>query len=971
MTYPILPASNAATGYNLTNSLRVRASASAYLNRTPATSTNRQTMGHSLWVKRGKIGVFQDLLVATNDALNVNWDQIYFAADDTLNIWGYAGTSQYRFATTQVFRDPSAWYHIYIVYDTTNATAANRVLLYVNGVQVTSFSIATTPAQNINTWFNNNCLQTISYSSNLFDGYIAEYNHTDGSAPAVTSFGSFNATTGVWQPAKYSGTYGTNGFYLPFNELNTSSYVGAFNGSTSYLSTLANGSTSYAFGTNSFTIEGWFNFSSNTTCSLIGDIFNTGNGDWALLYNASVPGLRFFYNSQTTATYITSNSFTPTVGTWYHFAVVRNGTTVTFYINGVASGSSTVSASITYVGTNLYIGAAAGITLLFPGSASNIRVVNGTAVYTSNFAPPQTLLTNISGTALLTLQNLSIVDNSSNAYTVTNNVVTTSLGYPFLGANIASDQSGNGNNWTTNNISLTAGSTYDSMTDVPTLTSATAANYAVLNPLDANTNLTITNGNLQGVSASTWYQVRATIGMNTGKWYWECILTSASPAAFFGIGTATASLANSNFVGSDAYGWSYYSPNGQKYNAGTNTSYGSSFTQNDVIGIAFDAGAGTLTFYKNNVSQGTAYTGLTGLTYFPMFSVSNSTFVANFGQQPFTYTPPTGFVALNAYNLPTGTILQGSTAMNATLQLGSAVATGATLFAQTGFTYGLAWGKDRTSSNNHQLVDTVRGTSNVIQSNTTAAETTYTAPTSTDNMVTWGWNAGSSAVTNTNGSITSTVSVNASAGFSVVTYTGTGANATVGHGLGVAPQFIFVKYRNGVIDWRAYHSSIGNTNFLVPNTNVASAASSATWNNTSPTSSVFSIGTALNVNNASANYVAYCWAAISGFSAFGSYTGNGSASGPFIYCGFQPKYILFKRTDSAESWLIKDTARNPYNSVSSDLYVDLANAEDSSWTINVTANGFQLTSTGAMNASGGTYIYAAFASNPFKNSLAF
>jgi len=736
----IIPANSPSTAYTLQKSLRFRASASANLTRTFTTPTSSTVFTWSGWVKRGLLGTTQYLFGAsttTNFGFNSS-NQLVLTLSGTT-----AAT------TSGAWTDPSGWYHVVYVQNGSSQT------IYVNSVSRATGTTA-------NTVFNTAIAhQTASANSaNYFDGYLAEVNFIDGQALTPTSFGSFSATTGVWQPAKYSGTYGTNGFYLPFS--NTAS--------------------------------------------------------------------------------------------------------------------------------------------------------------------------------------------------------TTTLGY---------DLSGNSNNWTTNNISLTTGSTYDSMTDVPTLTSATASNYAVLNPLDANTNLTITNGNLQGVSASTWYQVRATIGMNTGKWYWECVLTSASPAAFFGIGTATASLANSNFVGSDAYGWSYYSPNGQKYNAGTNTSYGSSFTQNDVIGIAFDAGAGTLTFYKNNVSQGTAYTGLTGFTYFPMFSVSNSTFVANFGQQPFTYTPPTGFVALNAYNLPTGTILQGSTAMNATLQLGSAVATGATLFAQTGFTYGLAWGKDRTSSNNHQLVDTVRGTSNVIQSNTTAAETTYTAPTSTDNMVTWGWNAGSSAVTNTNGSITSTVSVNASAGFSVVTYTGTGANATVGHGLGVAPQFIFVKYRNGVIDWRAYHSSIGNTNFLVPNTNVASAASSATWNNTSPTSSVFSIGTALNVNNASANYVAYCWAAISGFSAFGSYTGNGSASGPFIYCGFQPKYILFKRTDSAESWLIKDTARNPYNSVSSDLYVDLANAEDSSWTINVTANGFQLTSTGAMNASGGTYIYAAFASNPFKNSLAF
>jgi len=777
-----------AGGYTLSKSLRFRSSASAYLNRTIASSGNRLTWTWSAWVKRGgltasgTVGLFG---LISSDL--VNQEYIAFNGNQLVYFLRYLNTDQSSLFTTQVFRDPSACYHIVVVVDNTQATASNRLKMYVNGVQITSFSTSTYSPQNQNTLVTGSgfTVGTAGLPPYLgtpyFDGYLAEVNFIDGQALTPSSFGSFSSTTGVWQPIKYSGTYGTNGFYLPF----------------------------------------------------------------------------------------------------------------------------------------------------------------------------------------------------------TNTTSTTTLGY---------DSSGNGNNWTTNNISLTAGTTYDSMTDVPTLTSATVANYPVLNVLQPNPNGTPTysNGNLfvNCANASSFSCVPATMLIpTTGKWYAEFYLTNGSTTADVGILGINDFPPTSYVIGAGANSYAYRNT-GNKLNNSNNVSYGASYATGDTIGVALDMGAGTLTFYKNNTSQGVAFTGLTSQYYFAVDGYNYTQWSCNFGQQPFTYTPPSGFVALNAYNLPTPTILAGNKYMDATLYSGNLI--GQTITNAGAFKPDLVWVKSRSAATDNKLTDSVRGATLALVSNSTAAETTdatgvvsfnsngFTLGTSTTynntgaTYVGWQWQAGQgSTSSNTNGSITSTVSVNASAGFSVVTYTGTGANATVGHGLGVAPQFIFVKYRNGVIDWRAYHSSIGNTNFLVPNTSVASAASSATWNNTSPTSSVFSIGTALNVNNASANYVAYCWAAISGFSAFGSYTGNGSASGPFIYCGFQPKYILFKRTDSAESWLIKDTARNPYNSVSSDLYVDLANAEDSSWTINVTANGFQLTSTGSMNASGGTYIYAAFASNPFRNSLAF
>jgi hypothetical protein len=206
-----------------------------------------------------------------------------------------------------------------------------------------------------------------------------------------------------------------------------------------------------------------------------------------------------------------------------------------------------------------------------------------------------------------------------------------------------------------------------------------------------------------------------------------------------------------------------------------------------------------------------------------------------------------------------------------------------------------------------------------------------------------------------------------------VTYTGTAIAGTIGHGLGVAPQLIIVKPRTGTITtdaWNVYHVSTGNTNFLVLNATDASTAASNRWNNTSPTSSVFSIGTV--PSSVSVGYVAYCFTPIAGFSAFGSYTGNGSTDGPFVYTGFRPRWVMVKRSDSTSDWTIVDTARNTSNVVNARLFPNLNIAEETgSNVLDIVSNGFKFRiASSAVNASGGTYIYAAFAENPFKNALA-
>ncbi len=216
------------------------------------------------------------------------------------------------------------------------------------------------------------------------------------------------------------------------------------------------------------------------------------------------------------------------------------------------------------------------------------------------------------------------------------------------------------------------------------------------------------------------------------------------------------------------------------------------------------------------------------------------------------------------------------------------------------------------------------------------------------------------------------------AGFSIVKYTGTGSAATIGHGLGVAPKMIIVKGRNTAIEWLVYHTSLGATQYITLNTTGAAASAASAWNNTAPTSTVFSVLSAGSTNFSGTTYVAYCWAAIPGFSAFGSYTGNGSTDGPFIFTGFRPAFIMFKRTNDVSDWNILDTTRSPYNTSITRLFANVSNAENSSagnYDIDILSNGFKQRNTNASTASnsnlnGSTYIYMAFAESPFKNSLA-
>jgi hypothetical protein len=809
-------------GYNLTRSLRFRSSASASMTRTFGTATSDKKMTISVWVKRAALGTTQSIMCNANSSPGGNEAQFVFRNTDDLRFYTLGGGANPALITTQVFRDVSSWYHLVLSIDTTQATDTNRMKMYVNGVQVTSFSTAVYPSQNADIGFNNAYSHGIGAytpsSLQFSDAYFAEFYFIDGQGLTPSSFGSTNATTGVWQPARYTGTYGNNGFYLPF----------------------------------------------------------------------------------------TDNS-------------------------ALTSGSN---------------------------------------------------------------------------------------------AGLGKDFSGNGNYWNTNNISLTSGSTYDSMLDVPTLTSATAANFPTWNPINnlptgnpPNTT-TITNGNLQVASSAGEGSGNSTaIGTmqvpSTGKWYWEVTITNratlAASRSQIGIIRQSAYYSASLDVGyATAAGVYAYCGNGEKVASpsGSFSSYGSSWTNGDVIGVACDWDAGTLTFYKNNTSQGTAFSGLSGSDgYYPIAGYFG-TFNINFGQRPFAYTPPTGFVALNTFNLPTPTIgATASTQANKYFDVLTWTGNGSNPRSLTGLNFApdFVWAKNRSVGYTHSLYDSVRGAgaNKELVSASTGAEGgenhdqygylssfdsngfTTTAGSAGQNYyfndttypayVAWNWKANGTGVTNTAGSITSTVSANTSAGFSVVTYTAqSSGTATMGHGLGVAPAMIIVKSRTvSPSGWNVYHRSLGATKVIYLNSTDAESTSSGNWNNTAPTSTVFTGGTGFANGG---NMVAYCFAEVAGYSKFGSYTGNGSSDGTFVYTGFRPKYVIIKNATNVSgggNWCIKDSVRGTYNANEPNLMANNSDAEYNERAIDFLSNGFKIRdSNGNVNYSGATLIYMAFAENPFKYSLA-
>jgi hypothetical protein len=700
--------------------------------------------------------------------------------------------------------------------------------------------------------------------------------------------------------------------------------------------------------------------------------------------------------------YDTSQKFADTAAVfrdpsaWYHVVLAVDTTQGTaadrikVYVNNVQqtlSGNTVSSSYSTLVnnsGSSHVIGRyAADQDTYLSAYLADIHFIDGQALTPSSFGETDTngiwqpkAYTGTYGTNGF---RLDFADNSNNTATT-----------------LGKDTSGNGNNWTPTNLSVTAGAGNDSLVDSPTnygtdtgAGGEVRGNYATLNPLKRQTLGTFSNGNLdyaQTTAGNTTIVATMPIA-SASKWYWEVTLNSSANST-----PGISPITEASYPGAgNGFGWEVAA--GTTNLNGTATTGQPYATTNDVIGFAFDASNNQLRIYKNGTQTSfSPVTAASGVEYFPALGTTSGNSAAasfNFGQRAFAYTAPSGYKALCTQNLPTPTILKGSDYFDTKLYTGN----GSTqTISGLGFSPDLVWVKCRNVAYGHRLADVVRGATKLLVSSGTDSESTdvnsLTAfnsdgfavgssvnfNESPNTYAAWCWDAGSSTVTNTNGSITSSVRANASAGFSVITYTGTGANATVGHGLGVAPSLILVKDRDsGSNGGAVYHASLGNTKYLklfqTTTGTDGEATDSTAWNNTSPTSTVFSIGTSSRTNTSGNKLVAYCFAPVAGYSSFGSYTGNGSTDGPFVYTGFRPRWVMIKSSTTAgTNWLIVDAARDTYNAVFTDIQANTSNPENQNQpTMDFTSNGFKLRNvSSSANGSSATFVYAAFAENPFS-----
>jgi hypothetical protein len=552
-----------------------------------------------------------------------------------------------------------------------------------------------------------------------------------------------------------------------------------------------------------------------------------------------------------------------------------------------------------------------------------------------------------------------------------------------------------------------------------------------MNPLDTGAlNSTLSDGNLKVVTEiGNFRYMGNTIWTSAGKFYAEFKITADSGYAQVGI--AVRATTTNKILGQDSDSWSYNGWNGSSGNNNSYPAYGSAFGTGDTIGIAVDRDTNKLYFSKNGVWQnsgdpaaGTGSLNISGISGIPaMIAVCDNdnagscTFEVNFGQRPFAYTAPSGFKALCTQNLPTPTIGATSTTQagkyfDVVLRNGGG-SSGGTYNTTVNMSNGaLLWDKPRNQASANYLVDSVRGISKNLRSNTTDAEATdatwFTGFNSSSfttgssdwgtgvTVVDWIWAANGSGSSNTAGFITSTVSANTTSGFSVVTYTGNGtstaSNGTVGHGLGVVPSMIIIKRRDNTGFWWVATRD-GGTNssptyswftrgssglnqtgaaFGTAQTFASSGYITSTTFNVYWLNAAVSAGDSYDINFNTGTYVAYCFAPVAGYSAFGSYTGNGSTDGPFIFTGFKPAYVVMKCSSTTGGWVIRDYKRGPYNVQTGELAAQSSDAEaNPGQPLDFLSNGFKLRNTDAWyNANGATYIFMAFAENPFKYSLA-
>jgi hypothetical protein len=1009
---------NSGSEYTIEQSLRFDEASNTYLYRTPTTQGNRKTWTFSTWFKRSGIGTNDTLFTA--EPVGSKRFAIY-TLDTQLYIDTYDGNTGLYYVfddeSPSRFRDPSAWYHLVVSVDTDNDNQDDRLIAYLNGARLPIRN--TLPkgyelAVNATTFHGVGVRHDGSNIHRNLDGYMADTYFIDGQALDADYFGEINEDYGHWVAKEFKvantpkGSYGTNGFYLDFasnkaqydaTDLSGNGYLSVsgtvstvtstspYTNWTSYqthnATITASSSASYT-GSNDRTFEFWMRETAGSWSNR--SIFYGYSSDW---YNPFIgidgDGKLWFGNQNSGGSnlYYHRASIVPTRGNWNHYAVTISNKTVTLWINGQNAGSHTYTTGTWSTINNwnfLTHNDDSGLYWQDVRVSDNIR-------YSSTFSVPTEVLQNDSNTLILYQSGSSTAEGT-----------------------IGNDASGTGNHYTTNNL---LGS--DVVPDSPN------NNFATINPLDGLNSPTLSEGNLKYYSNVLGVR-RSTLGFKDQKQYFEiCQVSGVTPGTPFIYGICELEGAPTHTTYKQ--GLAIYNDNGNGHSLWSivngsivqnDTGYFSTTSAGDVWMIAYDGDTGKCWVGRNGTwfNSGNPAAG-TGFIYqfsgdYTMAPVmdhagANYTAVLNTGQDSsfagtktaqgntdgngigdFYYAPPSGFLALCTANLPEPAVKPQEN-FNTVLYAGTGSA-GHQI--DVGFATDFVWLKDRFDSDVHQLMDKVRGGNRTLQSNETNAEyvdANLISFNSTgfeilngygnynrkgDSYVTWNWKAGGTSVTNTDGTITSAVSANPDAGFSIASYTGTGSNEDVGHGLSQAPEMVIVKNRSNVESWLTWHKGLAGGDYYV-----YLHSSQQQYNNNSkfrdvPTSSVFKVGFDGSSGASGNAYIAYCFHSVDGFSKFGSYTGNSSSDGPFVYTGFRPAFVITKKINGAGNWRMNDSARDPFNVVDLGLNANETQVEFTQNTADFLSNGFKIRDSAGANDSGDTYIYMAFAEYPFKYSNA-
>ena len=1112
--------------YEISRSLRFNESDSPYLEKTFASAGNQTTFTFSTWIKLTDIGNGSQTIFNAGDNSSLGrcileydgtYDQFWFRSSVA------GGTMSAAAYTDALFVDCSAWYHLVLSVDTTQSEPADRLKMYVNGVSQSfvTYSVPENGVCAINSASLHRIGRSVSSSSDYLNAYLADVHFVDGLALDHTSFGETDADYGVWNPKRYSGSYGQNGFHLTFDktyntnqlgiDANTSGnrystmmfgtrqgddyYRNMFDGSTSTYSRSGNSGgtmtfipeTPISYAQDSGGVEvyfhagtqmdrvringgtwfnqtdqagGWTTVSTGNGTITSMDFQDNGNGAEAVVYGIRVNGTiltdtlgndfdtfslkastfygiekaaqigmtaggtqtitfpinhtatetyEFFFRMGSDAAYnniaqaSTTNTNNWDIGTsgsnllfgsfngswttftstglddgeWHFVRLTTDGSNTSLYVDGVLNATNSS-------GGNASTGATINRLNTVTGGryeVAHLRITHGGTLPTTDVPNPRDMnrAANSDGT-LGFYDPLDDIASSGTkmsaggpgyAVTITMNSQTINVGYD-----------------------VNVDSSIDTPISVGIATTVNSrGNYCTMNPLHGN--LSLSEGNLRVTGSGSWGQHCGTIGISSGKYYWEWENTGGVEHI---VGVAPIDVQISGNLGAgpthrNGSGWGGEA--GTLYGYGNNSSWSAeTWGRGDVIGVAFDATAGEMRFYKNGVASNggaAAFTGLTQRPYLPIISLNGSSFHGqfNFGQKPFKYDPPTDYLSLCTENLVTPTITKPSEQVGIVTWTGNG---GTKTIDGYDFSPNMVWIKERDGTNYHSLIDTIRGGTEVIfPSENIDRETQSGAITQfnsdgynlggwqavnldTKDFIGWAWNAGVSTSYDNNGSLQTTVSVNQDAGFSIAkySYTGTGAQ-TVGHGLGVKPDVVWRKPIDLNEGWSVYSKTYnGNLGF----SNRAYLDSDVIWTGTTTFNSAEPTDSVNNINNSNTGiYVDYSFKAIDGYSAFGTYQSTSLL--PFVFTGFKARFVIIKRaTGGANNWVIYDTERNKQNKTQNRIYVDLNDAavNQSSHYIDIVSNGFKIQSDDGnlLNrySSSHVYFYMAFAEHPLKYARA-